>query len=186
MGQRGQQRKHRRCQPATPQRPRAVEVLRATAGPRPARSEALLSAECASHPQTASAPVQCSRDSPEPCGTAGGVWDRKALSPPRRASLPRPDATRHLALESSRSRADGAVAFGNQLRRWRGRKRSSRGITIARRPIPSPPNPPTMRPHVDLQQLGIFGGRHPGGRLSTERTCQRFHRQRDELLHTGR
>ena len=48
---------------------------------------------------------------------------------------------------------DAVVAFGNQLRRWRGRKRSSRGITIARRPIPSPPNPPTMRPHVDLQQL---------------------------------
>ena len=111
VGQRGQQRKHRRCQPATPQGTRAVEVLprHGRAASRSFRSVVVHRNAWIIDEPNESRPVLL-RGFPEPCGTAGGVWDRKVLPPLRHASPPPPDATRHLALETSRSRADGADA----------------------------------------------------------------------------
>ena len=74
------------------------------------------------------------------------------------------------------------VAFGDQLRRWRGREGSSCGSAMASRPIASPPNPTAIGPHVDLQHVGVLRGRHQGGRLPAMRTDPRGFRQGDELL----
>ena len=109
VGQRGQQRKHRRRQPATPQ---ASLSRRSSFAPRPDRDPLVpkrcCPSECADHPRTEPVPTSVLAGSPKPCGTAGGVWHRKVLPPLELASPPPPDATKHLALETSPSRADAA------------------------------------------------------------------------------
>ena len=90
--------------------------------------------------------------------------------------------SRELLQQQMHPERDAVTGLGDQSRRQRGHERSRHASTLARGTITTSANPSPIRPHLDLDDFGIFAVGHRRKRLAALRTHTLLGRQYHRLL----